>query len=347
MVSVPAVGRFQLVYKAAQIDYIQKRISPPGKFIEFIENDAITAQDLSTDQCPEIEHASWDNMGVNWLQRLNNKETILVPNIGSLYKDFRGQTHFLANGINFDDSYFGLQNLTIVPVIRKQTAAPIAAVPKPTVSIKTKTLRRSGQFADLAFSVLIGLTLIAISFGVWYAMGTKQIAKAPSKFEVAESTLEDQKKLEDILDYDAKWTQPGYYAEDSLANENDTLDEILPGDGTESETTNTENASVSDDTANNVIETKAEIAKAKPAVISQPTLANTGDCMISVGSFSSESNAKTLVKTLEKKGFTATIQSSAANMNRVVVMSACNKSDKIIMLDKLKKDVNPNAYFLK
>lgn len=344
MVSVPAVGRFQLVYKAAQIDYIQKRISPPGKFIDFIENDALTSQDLSIDQCPEIEHASWDNMGLNWSARLKNKETILIPNIGSLYKDFRGQTHFLANGINFDDSFFGLQNLTVDPVIRKQTASPIAIVTKPPVSIKTKTLRRSGQFADFAFSVLIGLTLIAISFGVWYAMGTKQIAKAPSKFEVAESTLEDQKKLEDILDYDAKWTQPGYYDSDSLTV--DTLDEALPGDGTESEDSSTEDAIVPIESKNNATETKVKIAAPKPAIVATPTLANSGDCMISVGSFSSETNAKTLVRSLEKKGFTATIKASA-NMSRVVVMSACNKADKVIMLDKLKKDVNPNAYFVK
>ncbi len=351
-VTIPGLGRFNLVYKPSQIDYIQKRISPPGKFLAFEDNDKLGVKDIPAQQCPEMDHLLWESTGSQWRQRLDNKETILIQNIGSLYKDFRGETHFLPVGLNFDDSFYGLQNLGIDPVIRK-SPEPSSIQAKP-ISTSLREKKWSSQFADMAFSVLIGLTLIVISFGIWYAMSSKQIAQAPSKFEIAESTLEDQRKLEDILDYDAKWTQPGYFGEDSLSQDTvfeemgdaeDLKAEVQPSESNENNEPSLENPSPKPPLkkVEKSKNTKISNSEEKPAVKATIKL----NCMISVGSFSDEANAKSLSRKLVSKGYVTSIKSSSSNMQRVVVMTSCTDSELNSLLKKLQRDFNSQAYVVK
>lgn len=357
--TVPGIGRFNLVYKPAQIDYVQKRITPPGKFLTFEDNPKLTVHDIPSDQGPEMDRSLWESTGQLWHSRLDNKETILIPNIGSIYKDFRGEVHFLPVSTNFDHSYYGLQNLPIHPVIRKSAESPnIQAVPRVPL---VKTKKWGTQMADVAFSVLIGLTLIAISFGVWYAMSSKQVAQAPTKFEIAESTLEDQRKLEDILDYDAKWTQPGYFGEDSLTQDtalaefDDSVSAFESGEDMVETSVNANPSNVGKTTSEELKSKSAGKTVPSPAAekpekeggsasqISESQL----KCMISVGSFSSEANALTLSKKLNRKGYTSSIKLSQNNMSRVVVLTKCSGDEQTRMLDKLKREFNPQAYIVK
>ncbi len=341
---IPGIGRFQLEYRPAVIDYIQKHISTPGKFVNFHFNESLLINDIPDAQCAEIEKSLWESAGINWQERLNNKETILLPNVGSVYKDFRGEIHFIPSNVNYDDASYGLRQLNIEPVIRKSEVAPVApVVPKPVSRPKSNF-----QFADTLFSVLIGFTLIAISYGVWYAMSSKQISQPASRFPIAESTLEDQKNIEDILDYDAKWSVPGYYGEDSVASD-----------------------SVSEDVASNDDQDTAvlnEVEVPKPAVPvasgkpkTNPAIKETNirmrnavkatptdlSCMISVGSFSNDANAKSLLKKLSAKGYHTTIKiNETNNMSRVVVMCTCDEAVLNATLARLKDGYNAGAYIV-
>lgn len=345
-VTVPGIGKFQLVYKPATIDYVQKRITPPGKFISFQFDEQSTYQDITTDQCPEIDRLEWESTGQEWQARLNNKETILIPNIGSIYKDFRGEIHFLASGLNYDDAGYGLQNIKIDPVIRK----PLEQTPAPTILQKSNknSKRWSSQFADTAFSVLIGLTLIVISFGIWYAMSSKQINQPSSRFQVAESTLEDQKKLEDILDYDAKWSVPGYMGEDTLYA--DSIAESFGDVAEQDEETITEEK-VKTETNTVIVKPKVEnidkkITETKKSVKKPEISDSESKCMISVGSFSDKANALSLFKKLLKKGFKSEIKTTSTAMSRVVVLSNCSENELNAMLNKLKSEFNQQAFIV-
>lgn len=336
---VPGIGQFQLEYKPAVIDYIQKNVSPPGKFVSFVFNESLNTANIPDSQCAEIEKILWETEGQKWQERLNNKETILLPNVGSIYKDFRGDIHFLPAAINYDDASFGLRNLKIEPVVRKSeqpSAGQVSVKP-----VLPKSEKSTFQFADTLFSVLIGLTLIVISFGVWYAMSSKQISRPASKFQVAESTLEQVRNLEDLLDYDGAWTVPGFQGDSAMPQDEELANpEIVATDEQPREIT----APVPAVPTNPVTKTEVKeklVEKTKPSAMTEVNY----NCKISVGAFSNEANARALTKKLSGKGYKSSIQSGqTGGLSRVVVMAPCESAALNAMLSKIKADFNAGAF---
>ena len=70
-------------------------------------------------------------------------------------------------------------------------------------------------------------------------------------------------------------------------------------------------------------------------------------CMISVGSFSNDANAKSLLKKLSAKGYHTTIKiNETNNMSRVVVMCTCDEAVLNATLARLKDGYNAGAYIV-
>lgn len=316
----PGLGVFTIVYQPAKIDYIQKKISPPGKFISFKANSSFEAQNLiDVNYDKELE---WSNYFKDIHSKLAKKETVVLPGIGSIYQDFRNEVHFIPSQQNYDENTFGLTVMPANTVFRKANFEPLIEKKKPII-VKKKGI--SNILSELAFSILIALSLLTVGFGFWYAINTKKIVQTPTKFQIAESTLESQRKLEDILDYDAKWSTPGYFDLDSLQSVQDA---------------NRFKLSKAD-------KKSSEIAAAKEIknLIANEKAKKT--YKIAVGSFSQESNAKVLLKKISKMQLTAVNEHTKSNMTRIIIIKHADDAELKDLMSKIKSSINAKAYVIK
>lgn len=317
----PGLGVFTIVYQPAKIDYIQNKISPPGKFISFKPNsnsfDAQNQIDFNLEK--ELE---WSNYIKEIYSKLAKKETVVLPGLGSIYQDFRNEVHFIPSQQNYDENTFGLTVMPAKSVLRKTNLDKLLEKKK-TIIVKKKGI--SNILSELAFSILIALSLLTVGFGFWYAINTKKIVQTPTKFQIAESTLESQRKLEDILDYDAKWSTPGYFDLDSLQSAKDANRFKL----SKSERKASEIAATKE--INNLIANE----KAKKTY------------KIAVGSFSKESNAKLLLKKISKMQLTAVNEHTKTNMIRIIIIKHSDESELKDLMSKIKSSINPKAYVIK
>lgn len=318
----PGLGKFSINYQPAKIDYIQQKITPPGKFVSFDPNvKTVNSEDANL---KGIDQNTWNYFIEGVKSRLQKKETVALQGLGSIYQDFRNEIHFIPSQLNYDDHSFGLSTIYAEPITR-QASNENTIKPETKMPLTVKTKKWTSYVSELAFSVLIGLSLLTVGFGFWYAINTKNEVKAPSKFQIAESTLEGQRKLEDILDYDAKWATPGYYDEDSAATSNNT-EELKVNSSPES------------------IKKKESVSGTSKLVINK----SPGKTYkIGVGSFASEKNANELIKKLSKHGFTSAYEHTTSGMNRVIVIKHCDDKEINNVLSNLRSKVNKQAYLIR
>ena len=320
--SFPGLGLFSIVYHPAKIDYIQNKITPPGRYISFEAKTDGLVDNNADSGIPEDNE--WSNFIKEVNSNLGKKETVVLPGIGSVYQDFRNEIHFIPSQLNYDDNTFGLSSLRAEPITRQAPTitTTLSEIKMPEL-IKKKNW--NNVVSELAFSILIGLSLLTVGFGFWYAISTKKIVQTPSKFQIAESTLENQRKLEDILDYDAKWSTPGYFDLDSLQSEKDA---------------NRFKLSKADKRA-------SEIAAAKEVkkLIATETAKKT--YKIAVGSFSQEYNAKVLLKKISKMQLTAVNEHTANNMTRIIIIKHCDDAELKDLLLRIRHSINAQAYVVK
>jgi hypothetical protein len=317
----PGLGVFTIVYQPAKIDFIQNKISPPGKFISFQSNnssfDAQNQIDINLNK--DLE---WSNYFKDIYSKLAKKETVVLPGLGSIYQDFRNEVHFIPSQQNYDENTFGLNVIPAKTVSRKTKVDHLFEKKKPII-VKKKGI--SNILSELAFSILIALSLLTVGFGFWYAINTKKIVQTPTRFQIAESTLESQRKLEDILDYDAKWSTPGYFDLDSLQSANDA---------------NRFKLSKSDKKASEIAAAK-EIKNLIAIEKSKKTY------KIAVGSFSNESNAKILLKKISKMQLTAVNEHTKTNMTRIIIIKHADEAELKDLMSKIKSSINTKAYVIR
>ena len=149
-VEVPGIGGFETTYNKAKADIVSGKMVPPGKELRFSKNipgndgflvryikDKHTlsyadAQQVVSEYASEIKTS------------LENKEIVVFPKIGRLYKDYQDELKFLPDQGNFNKSTFGLPPVQILPNIKTpmETVVPEVATAKklPKVQIPVKEL---------------------------------------------------------------------------------------------------------------------------------------------------------------------------------------------------------------
>jgi len=304
---IPGIGLFQLKNKSAEANFIHKSFSPPSSTIVFLER----AQSVDENTHVDV------NKGQSILAQLENKETVVLPKVGSLFMDFRNGIRFIETESNNNDYAYGLGSIPF-SILSNSPKVSTTLPQQAKLNVTRPSLRK--QFTDVLLSLIIAVTLIALGSGVWYGLHTKRLAEVPSQFDIAESTLEHQRQLEQTLDYDAKWSLPGYLEGDSVDME-DGLDSIEAVTGIETP--------------------KPELIAEKPKLVKKKI-----NFKIAVGAFGSIDNAKNLKKKLSKLGYESMIEQKAS-IHKVLVISSSTENNKTKVLRDIQNLVNPQAYFVK
>ncbi len=172
-VVIPGLGGIIAAYRPAGIDHVQGLIHPPSKKLSFNENLVINdgvlldelrevyqislmeAQDALTDFVEETR------------QRLDQREIVVFPNVGRLYKNYENQLRFLQDTTNFSTSVYGLPSLQYYPILRvREPSFDNAAAPRPAKQ-NTQLGRRFAQLARQAMPFLIGLVIVSAAIGIY------------------------------------------------------------------------------------------------------------------------------------------------------------------------------------
>lgn len=172
-VVIPGLGTFQLTPRSAEVDPAQGTLQPPSKSIAFDAS-------LAIDDGKLIEHIS-EQTGrtVNEArlavqeyvkeqkQKLQQKEIVIIDQVGRLYIDFENKLQFLPDTTNFETDSFGLPFVDADPVPEAKPAndpqQPAVAQPGEVVAAaQTKNARKSLQ------GVLIGFAILAVAAVIVY-----------------------------------------------------------------------------------------------------------------------------------------------------------------------------------
>ncbi len=160
---IPNLGGFVSSYKPAAIDHVQGMIHPPSKKLSFnknlIINDGILINCLQETLDVSVEEAkkSIDDFVKRTIEVLNNREIIVFPGVGRLYKDYENNIQFLQYNTNYNTSVFGLPELQFYPILRARSSgnfSPDNGTPQPAVA-------RSFNYRN-SLTAIIPFLLVAI-----------------------------------------------------------------------------------------------------------------------------------------------------------------------------------------
>ncbi len=123
---IPDLGGFVSKYQAATIDHVQGLIHPPSKKLRFNKNLVINdgvlvaylqeSLDLSAKEAKKMIEDFVDRTR----KMLDNREIVLFPGVGRLYKDYENNLQFLQDNTNYNTKVFGLPTLQYYPILRNR-----------------------------------------------------------------------------------------------------------------------------------------------------------------------------------------------------------------------------------
>lgn len=207
-VIIPQLGSIVSMYQPAAIDHVQGLLHPPSKKLTFTDdlqtNDNLLVDhvkqknDLSSDEALwEVERFVFETQ-----KRLDNKEIVILPGIGRLYRDYENNLRFLQDTTNFNTAAFGLPSLQFYPVMRLQEA-PVLKKTKPQkhVAIK-KELPTRQPLAKKIASIFLPALIIVATF-IWFYTNKEKIGHAPEiqKIPVFENRLNIKPSLDNMSSY--------------------------------------------------------------------------------------------------------------------------------------------------
>jgi len=193
---IPDLGGFVSTYKPATIDHVQGLIQPPSKKLSFnknlIINDGVLINCLQEALDISLEEAqkSIEDFVHRTIETLDNREIILFPGIGRLYKDYENNIQFLQDNTNYNTAVYGLTALQFYPILRARPSAHVAsdAVPKRAAAGPSFDYRRAATslmpFALIAVIVIAAFTLFkptaATDSAIVKPVADRMINKKPS-----------------------------------------------------------------------------------------------------------------------------------------------------------------------
>lgn len=123
---IPDLGGFVSKYQAASIDHVQGLIHPPSKKLRFnknlVINDGVLVAYLQESLGVNAKEAK--KMIEDFVDRtrnmLDNREIVLFPGVGRLYKDYENNLQFLQDNTNYNTKVYGLPTLQYYPILRSR-----------------------------------------------------------------------------------------------------------------------------------------------------------------------------------------------------------------------------------
>lgn len=374
-VIIPGFGGFVAKQTSAQIDYKSGLISPPRKSLLFnrqlINNDGLLITEFARHNT--IDYTTSDalvnQMVANWNRDLNDGNRVSIDKVGFLFfdqeknicfeqdKEFNlllssyglGSVHFLSevdvailqskkNAEEKIDTQINepaplqAENPTVTAVTEETTPTPFKTTTIGKTDVPT-VAPRNNFWKYAAAACLIPI----LFYSMWI----------PMKTDVLES------KIISFQDFNPfhQQIEPKYNQQSvkpmmiENSDETATLEQQLTAVDSNEEVYSynlTEKTFVLVKTnQNESSEVIAEEAKA-------PTVAtsNTGKLTLIVGCFSDESNANNLVKTLQSKGFNASIKDVKNGLHRVSIGSV-NSDSEMMELDQKAKELGFTGWILK
>lgn len=179
VVNLPGLGSFTGKYQPANIDHVQGKLHPPAKELAFNSNlvldDGVLVQYVQQKHQLSVEEAQRlvEDFVRKVRETLNNKEIVVLPKIGRLFRDYEGQLKFVAEGANFNTDSFGLPAVQFFPVRRlaDQAASPASAPvreEKTTTAPTINWVQNLVDWFDRHILYFIGATTLFIIFVIYW-----------------------------------------------------------------------------------------------------------------------------------------------------------------------------------
>jgi hypothetical protein len=142
-VSVPGFGAFLSEWQSAQVIVAQNSFVPPKKIISFNShiknNDGLLANHIALQEKISYENAlsKIQSQVVFWLEKLENKESLVLENIGEIFSNSEHNFVFKPNtAINYLTDSFGLAGFNSPEIVRaNQITSEVEPIVETPVSI--------------------------------------------------------------------------------------------------------------------------------------------------------------------------------------------------------------------
>ncbi|GLU43165.1 SPOR domain-containing protein [Allomuricauda sp. NBRC 101325] len=169
-VVVPGFGAFLAHSKSAEIDAASKTLLPPSKSISFnaqlSKNDGLLVSHIAKDKNLGYEEMlqEVEEVAQNWINRLDQGETVELFSIGKLWHNSEKRIQFQPeNRINFLTSSFGLSSFAATPIHREVLKEEVVELEEKIPFIITPEKREETSFRPwLKYAAVI---LLAVSIG--------------------------------------------------------------------------------------------------------------------------------------------------------------------------------------
>ena len=290
-VIIPELGGIVATYQHATFDHVQGLLHPPSKKLSFNENLQLNNGHLAEyiKQQNNISLKESVDAVSDFVQltkaKLNNKEILILPQIGRLYKDYENNLRFLQDATNFNTEGFGLPTLQFYPILRSQEP-PIAKKNKPVQLVSDKQRFRIRK----SLSKKIASVFLPLFLGLVVVMATVSFFKKQQKVKLDDSAVQRLPVLENRL------------------NIKPSVDNLSFYDG----------ISVNGQDANGFIE-EAEIQNESSEVPERPTFPDQQkECVIIIGAYSKKAGVEKRVKDIYNFGYDA-FQDKKGSLTRVGV----------------------------
>ena len=209
-INIPGLGGFQATYQKAKADKVSGKMLPPSKEFRFSKeipgNDGFLVKyikDRHTISYADAQQAVSDYID-SLKSSLDNKEIVVLPKIGRLYKDYKDDLKFLPDRENFNKSTFGLPSVDLLPPIKESILdTPISegSVPAPLDKPRLDWigfLWRNKRLFGIAASVL--LTLLTINFFLKTPISTEKPIAINTSPSMNMEVVNEQEKEEIPVD---------------------------------------------------------------------------------------------------------------------------------------------------
>jgi hypothetical protein len=144
-VGVPGFGAFLCEWQSAQVIVAQNSFVPPKKVISFNShiknNDGLLANHIALQEKISYENAvsKIQTQVVFWLEKLENKESLVLENIGEIFSNSEHNFVFKPNtAINYLTDSFGLAGFNSPEIVRaNQITSEVEPIVETPVSVDT------------------------------------------------------------------------------------------------------------------------------------------------------------------------------------------------------------------
>ncbi|MCR9288768.1 MAG: hypothetical protein NXI23_15435 [Bacteroidetes bacterium] len=309
-VVLPGLGAFVTDYKSATIDYVQGELAPPSKELEFNQNllinDGVLVNHLQKkyDISSEQAETAIQTFVKELMKTIENKEMVVFPKVGKLYRDYENNYKFIPEANNFNTASFGLPDINFFPILReKGTSIRASNQSKPMAHPPSTSRSKSSDsilpvWMRVGLPILAVLTIVILLFSLF--MLTKEDSGNNSRDEMAINSERINQKP----------------SEESLLDDPEDIEDLAMDNSIDDTNNNT-----SDD-----INTEA------------PTIApNQKEAFIIIHSFGNKNNVEKFMKTLLSDGFQPKSMKDG-KLTRVGVVKFYEKEEELSeLLDDLKK----------